>query len=140
MPAIHSHPIQSISYGTVLGLILFILFIALLVVVFYFLFADQIVNIYCLATGSESCFCPNAPPCCADDLCDLVEAKEENSQAYCANDPCFDVCIEPGDPNNISSPGVGQLNACANCLTFKDKCGFTNAQCNVLCLPLIPQP
>lgn len=91
---IETHPIQTISYGYVLGFVLVILFVVLLIVILYFIFGDRIADSYCQIIDNRSCFCYDegeAPPCCQFGTCDWI-SQDKIVNEVCFNNPCYLKC------------------------------------------------
>jgi len=140
-----THPVQTKSYGTVLGIILFFIFIIILLLIFYFLFGTCMLNSYCFIIGNTSCYCPNAPACCefipgTAESCTFIQNQEQVLRAYCANNPCYEGCIKNADlpiQNVIADSGLFPdcdipdpillqqgVRSSAHLCQFKDICNF----------------
>ena len=119
MHELSSHPIQSIGYGTLLGIIFFMLFVIILVITFYFLFGAQVNNIVCglycplIDPGSQYCttFCE------APTFENKVNKRiKEKTLSMCEKEPCAKICTD--------SDIVGEIDAEAHRRLFQDECKF----------------
>lgn len=124
---IYQHPIQTIGYGFVLGVILLILFIIVFIIILYFIFGERIADQYCQIIDNRSCFCykdSDAPACCQTGTCDW-QSQDKIINSYCSTNPCYLKCPEQYQTTAINliiqQPPFGEAQATPN---FANLCGW----------------